>query len=215
MPNKTNAAVLGAWTFFASAHAIDVCGINGLPLTPNSIRILGRFQKLKSLYHPGLCTYLDIKRGKHERVMIVCEYYQDSVQDIKIKPMLKSLKMLANLAYESLDALSYLHSYDIIHRCLSPQNIRLDSEGHVKISNYGLYYVTECGTTVSFPIGRYMPNPLHCFQLLFENWLLLETHYVRCAEVSHDSAGCTAQEKCVKCKSYHTSTFLFLSYLEN
>ncbi|CAL1269718.1 unnamed protein product [Larinioides sclopetarius] len=159
MPNKTNAAVLGAWTFFASAHAIDVCGINGLPLTPNSIRILGRFQKLKSLYHPGLCTYLDIKRGKHERVMIVCEYYQDSVQDIKIKSMLKSLKTLANLAYESLDALSYLHSNDIIHRCLSPQNIRLDSEGHVKISNYGLYYITECGTTVSFPIGvpKYMP----------------------------------------------------------
>ncbi|GFS71553.1 TBC domain-containing protein kinase-like protein [Trichonephila clavipes] len=65
MTNKNNSTVLGAWTFFASAHAIDVCGINGLPLTPNSIRVLGRFQKLRSLKHPGLCTYLDIKRGKH------------------------------------------------------------------------------------------------------------------------------------------------------
>ncbi|GIY74053.1 TBC domain-containing protein kinase-like protein [Caerostris darwini] len=120
MSNKTNAAVLGAWTFFASAHAIDVCGINGLPLTPNSIRVLGRFQKLKSLQHHGICTYLDVKRGKHERVMIVGEYYPDNLQNVTIRSSL--------------------------------------NRGRVKISNYGLYYITEFGSTVSFPIGvpKYM-----------------------------------------------------------
>lgn len=65
MSQKIDSAVLGAWTFFASAHAIDVCGINGLPLTPNSIRILGQFQKLKTLAHNRLCSYLDVQRGKH------------------------------------------------------------------------------------------------------------------------------------------------------
>lgn len=56
---------LGARTFFASCHAKDTCGNNGLPLTPNSIRILGLFQLLKKLSHKNLCTYLDVLRSKH------------------------------------------------------------------------------------------------------------------------------------------------------
>ncbi|GFS47257.1 TBC domain-containing protein kinase-like protein [Trichonephila inaurata madagascariensis] len=117
------------------------------------------YRCLWSMKHPGLCTYLDIKRGKHERVMIVSEHYQGNLQNLEMRSSLKSPKLLAKLAFEILDAVSYLHMHDIIHRCLSPQNIRFDCEGHVKLSNYGLYYITECGTTVSFPIGvpKYMP----------------------------------------------------------
>lgn len=58
-------AQVGAFTFFASALPHDVCGSNGLPLTPNSIKILGRFQILKTVTHPRLCQYVDISRGKH------------------------------------------------------------------------------------------------------------------------------------------------------
>lgn len=61
-------AQLGAFTFFASALPHDVCGSNGLPLTPNSIKILGRFQILKTVIHPRLCKYVDISRGKHGKV---------------------------------------------------------------------------------------------------------------------------------------------------
>lgn len=43
----------------------DVCGINGLPLIPNSIAIFGRGQILKTIRHANLCEYLDIIRGKH------------------------------------------------------------------------------------------------------------------------------------------------------
>ena len=55
----------GASTFCASCYANEQCGANGLPLTPNSIRILGRFQKLKSVEHPTLCAYVDLVRIKH------------------------------------------------------------------------------------------------------------------------------------------------------
>lgn len=56
---------LAAITFFAKSHPGDLCGSNGLPLTPNSIAILGRAQILKTISHPNLCEYLDIIRGKH------------------------------------------------------------------------------------------------------------------------------------------------------
>lgn len=64
MVNKQE-SLLAAVTFFAKAHAGEVCGSNGLPLTPNSIAILGRSQKLKEFKHPNLCQYLDVIRGKH------------------------------------------------------------------------------------------------------------------------------------------------------
>ncbi|KAM3865082.1 TBC domain-containing protein kinase-like protein isoform 3-T3 [Diretmus argenteus] len=76
-------AQLGAFTFFASALPHDVCGSNGLPLTPNSIKILGRFQILKTITHPRLCQYVDISRGKHERLVVVAEHYESSLSDFQ------------------------------------------------------------------------------------------------------------------------------------
>lgn len=57
--------VFGAVTFFAKKHPGELCGSNGLPLTPNSVIIYGRSQCLKSIDHPNLCEYLDVIRGKH------------------------------------------------------------------------------------------------------------------------------------------------------
>lgn len=61
-------AELGASTICASAYPNDKCGANGLPLTPNSIKILGRFQKLKTVEHPRLCKYLDLVGSKHGKL---------------------------------------------------------------------------------------------------------------------------------------------------
>lgn len=60
MSSPLGYSLLGACTFCASQHGADDCDTKGLPLTANSINILGRFQRLKTLSHPGLCTYLDL-----------------------------------------------------------------------------------------------------------------------------------------------------------
>ena len=61
-------ADIGIFTFFASEHPTDLCGTNGLPLTPNSIVIMGKFQALKKLYHRNVCQYLEVFRAKHGRL---------------------------------------------------------------------------------------------------------------------------------------------------
>ncbi|XP_023231988.1 TBC domain-containing protein kinase-like protein [Centruroides sculpturatus] len=86
--------------------------------------------------------------------MIVSEYYLKNIQQKENRKILEeNISDLALLTFETLDALEFLHKSNLIHRCLSPNCILLDSENHVKLANYGLYYMTECGACVSFPIG--------------------------------------------------------------
>ncbi|XP_064481936.1 TBC domain-containing protein kinase-like protein [Ornithodoros turicata] len=142
---------LGAKTFFASCHAKDTCGNNGLPLTPNSIRILGQFQVLKTLSHKNLCTYLDAIRSKHERLVLVFEHFEHSLEEAI--PRKLPVEEIAKICCEIVEALNYLHNKKIYHHALSPKSILLDEERHVKVSNYGLYHVTEHARTVPFPLG--------------------------------------------------------------
>lgn len=58
-------ASLGASTFWVRVHRQDECDSRGLPLTPNSIRALGRFQSLLDLHHDNLCSYLDLVKANN------------------------------------------------------------------------------------------------------------------------------------------------------
>ena len=98
MSSALGSAGLGAHTFCARQHGQEECDSKGLPLTPHSINIVGRFQALLELNHRRLCAYLDIKRirnGSHvmhcilwfhsdvlepERLLVVSEWYEDSVE---------------------------------------------------------------------------------------------------------------------------------------
>ncbi|XP_013390013.1 TBC domain-containing protein kinase-like protein [Lingula anatina] len=145
-------AELSVITFAAASHPNDQCGANGLPLTPNSIRILGLFQKVKSQKHPRLCRYIDIERGKHERLMVVSEFHQRNLKKDARTFKGESEKLLI-VAYEVLEGLSHLNDQGIVHRSLTPECIQFDKQGHVKLAGYGLYHMTDQGTSVAFPIG--------------------------------------------------------------
>lgn len=147
---------LGAITFFAKSHPGDVCGSNGLPLTPNSIAILGRAQKLKNIKHPNLCQYLDIIRGKHERTIVVSEY-SDGTLEHKSRVAFNSTQIL-RIFYQIACGISEVHRNEFAIHNLEPKNILLNELDNVKLFNYGLFYMTNGGEYVPFPIGniRYM-----------------------------------------------------------
>lgn len=64
-PTVLGRANLGLFTFCAANHPVESCGSNGLPLTPNSIQILGKFHSLSQLEHPNICSYVEISRIQH------------------------------------------------------------------------------------------------------------------------------------------------------
>lgn len=94
--------------------------------------------------------------------MVVMAHIKDSMYDIS--PIDYDISV-ESCVYELLKALNYLHENNIIHRNLHPKNILFDSKVKIKIlklkkikkkvylSNYGLYYMTNGGEYVDFPIG--------------------------------------------------------------
>ncbi|KAM8720676.1 hypothetical protein ACLKA7_006678 [Drosophila subpalustris] len=168
MANATNASGkletrrLCAITFFAKLHPGDVCGSNGLPLTPNSIAILGRSQRLKELQHENLCQYLDVVRGKHERTIVVSEYMGCSLEEYvkRHTDVPLSITQILRIFYQVASGINVLHAHKFLIQNLEPRHILLDGVGceRVKIFNYGMHHMTKAGAYVPFPIGniRYM-----------------------------------------------------------
>ncbi|XP_065173110.1 TBC domain-containing protein kinase-like protein isoform X1 [Atheta coriaria] len=139
----------GVLTFFAKLHTVDTCGSNGLPLTPNSITIYGKAQIFKSLVHSNLCQYLDIIRGKHERLLVVSQYCGT--------PLLETLSSIhsdeiCRIAYQIIKGLDVLHNNNLTHQTLCSENVLLQKDGSVKLFNYALYSMTGYGQLVSFPL---------------------------------------------------------------
>ena len=137
--------------FNNSSHPTDSCGLNGLPLTPNSVSMLGNGQLLKLAKHPNLSQYLDIVRGKRQRIAMVSEYWKDNFRLLPVEAM--SSESILKIIQQVLGALAYLNEMNIVNLNLSPENITLDGEGNVKLFGYGLGRITGYGKLVSFPIG--------------------------------------------------------------
>lgn len=150
MYSEVGQCLLGASTFFTSSHPPESCGSNGLPLTANSIRVLGQFQWLKTLRHANICQYVDIVRGKQERLMVVQEFHVDSVTS-----MLKAGRSVdcKRLARDLLSALSYLHQHHLVVRNINTSNVLCSPSGVFKLSQFGMYHMTYQGALVPFPIG--------------------------------------------------------------
>lgn len=142
---------IGVTSFVAASHPADSCGLNGLPLTPNSVTMLGNGQILKVANHPNLAKYLDIVRGKRQRIAMVSEFWKNSAR-IALSDLSSKLDILS-LCRQVLEALAYLNQMDIVNLNLTPENIMLDDLGQVKLFGYGLGRITEYGRLVAFPIG--------------------------------------------------------------
>ena len=136
-------------------------------LSPVS-QIVGRFQELKQMfssaegvYGPsayfGLTEYIDIMKGKHDRVLLVSEHYRcnlaKEIQNYKRNSLRFSEEVLQQWAFTLLRALATLHRMGIVHRNLCPENVLLDGDRQCKLSDYGTYYITEGGKHACFSIG--------------------------------------------------------------
>lgn len=108
---------------------------------------------LKQVNHPNVIKYDNIIDGKHH-LYIVLEYVDggDLFDRIAQNPL--SEESARNIFTQILLAVEYLHDAGIAHRDMKPENILLDKNDTVKLTDFGLArfsmengkMITVCGT---------------------------------------------------------------------
>ena len=105
----------------------------GIPST--SIR---EISILKQLHHPNIVNLVDLIHGE-KKLYLVFEYMNYDLKKYLEKsggpleePLVKSL------LFQILLGIKYCHSKRIIHRDLKPQNLLIDTNGIIKLADFGL-----------------------------------------------------------------------------
>lgn len=106
-------------------------------------RFAREIQALSRLNHPGVVHIYDL--GEEEgRTFFVMELVEGGSFD-RLGPYEhgpEGLRLL-EAALRVLEALEYLHGQGVIHRDLTPRNILTTREGHPKVMDFGLAYLTD------------------------------------------------------------------------
>ena len=126
---------------------------------------------LENLHHPHVITYFTSFR-ENDNNYIVTEYINGgSLEDLLKKNIAKNKlfneRTIWDYLVQSLSGLLYLHNVKkIIHRDLKPDNILIDYDGHLKISDFGVSAIKseevedliKCHDTIAGPIQFMSPE---------------------------------------------------------
>ena len=126
---------------------------------------------LENLHHPHVITYFTSFRENYN-IYIITDYINGGNLEELLKINIQEGKLIDekkiwDLLVQSLSGLLYLHKYKkIIHRDIKPDNLLLDKEGNLKISDFGISAIKsenveellKCHGTVAGPIQFMSPE---------------------------------------------------------
>lgn len=113
--------------------------------SPKISRILMEREVYEKVKHPLICTC--------ERIMddcnyyyLILDYYEKSLHDILNQNFINGNENIIRFyTAELICALEYLHINGYIHKDIKPENIMIDKNGHIKLTDFDL----SCKTNVS------------------------------------------------------------------
>jgi len=99
-------------------------------------QIVREVEILEKIQHPNCVQYKGLFEGE-KYIYIVLEYAAGGELFHKIENGVSETEA-KNLFTQMLNGVNYLHTHGIAHRDLKPENILIDTEGNIKISDFGL-----------------------------------------------------------------------------
>ena len=98
---------------------------------------------LKRIKHPRIPRIIDIIRTD-ETYCVVMDYIEgENLNEYKKRKGVISEKETIEIGCNVLNTLGFLHSHNIIYRDLKPTNIMIDSEGEIKIIDFGISDISK------------------------------------------------------------------------
>lgn len=122
-------------------------------------RFLREAQAAGSLQHPNVVTIYDF--GETDGHLFIAMEFIDGTDLEKLLARNTAIPLAAKLdiIIDVLNGLAYAHRRGIVHRDIKPANIRIDSEGHARIMDFGVAHLATSnltGTGVMMGTPNYM-----------------------------------------------------------
>lgn len=94
---------------------------------------------LKELDHPNIVRLLDVVHSE-KKLYLVFEYLNlDLKKYMDVSPPSGlSLPLVKSYLNQLLQGIAYCHSHRVLHRDLKPQNLLIDTDGNIKLADFGL-----------------------------------------------------------------------------
>src|SRR5579871_204588 len=101
------------------------------------LAITREFETLASLHHPRVIEVIDYGFDADDKPFFTMTYLENA-QHIDAAARDLPLEGRVHLIIQMLEALEYLHRREIIHHDLKPSNVLVDSDGGVKVLDFGV-----------------------------------------------------------------------------
>ncbi len=140
-------------------------------LAIKTVRLAGRAQEVEErtrrllrearaagrLLHPHVVTLFDA--GETDGMLYLAfEFVEGSDLAARLETSALSLYEVMRIGRETAEALDFAHRHGIVHRDVKPSNILLDTQGRVKVTDFGIAKVTGQSTELTVA-GSVMGSP--------------------------------------------------------
>ncbi|KII83801.1 hypothetical protein PLICRDRAFT_180143 [Plicaturopsis crispa FD-325 SS-3] len=104
---------------------------------PRKELIVNEIIVMKESQHPNIVNFLESYLVKNNELWVVMEYMEGGALTDVIENNTLEEDQISSICFETCKGLGHLHSQSIIHRDIKSDNVLLDAQGRVKITDFG------------------------------------------------------------------------------